>query len=43
VTGQPVEEVFRGIIPFLIPLLAVLVLVSAFPAVSLWLPRVLGF
>jgi tripartite ATP-independent transporter DctM subunit len=43
VTGQPVEEVFHGIIPFLIPLLAVLVLVSAFPAVSLWLPRVLGF
>jgi tripartite ATP-independent transporter DctM subunit len=43
VTGRPVEEVFRGIIPFLIPLLAVLVLVSAFPAVSLWLPRVLGF
>jgi tripartite ATP-independent transporter DctM subunit len=43
VTGRPVEEVFRGIVPFLIPLLAVLVLVSAFPAVSLWLPKVLGF
>jgi tripartite ATP-independent transporter DctM subunit len=43
VTGQPVEEVFRGIVPFLVPLIAVLVLVSAFPAIALWLPGVLGF
>lgn len=43
VTGRPVDVVFRGIAPFLIPLLAVLVLVSAFPAVALWLPRMLGF
>jgi tripartite ATP-independent transporter DctM subunit len=43
VTGRPVEEVFRGIIPFLVPLLAVLVLVCAFPAVALWLPGALGF
>jgi tripartite ATP-independent transporter DctM subunit len=43
VTGRPVEEVFRGVAPFLIPLVAVLVLISAFPAVSLWLPGVLGF
>jgi tripartite ATP-independent transporter DctM subunit len=43
VTGRPVEEVFRGVAPFLIPLIGVLVLISAFPAVSLWLPGVLGF
>jgi tripartite ATP-independent transporter DctM subunit len=43
VTGQPVDVVFRGIAPFLIPLVAVLVLVSVFPAISLWLPGVLGF
>lgn len=43
VTGRPVEEVFRGVAPFLIPLVGVLVLISAFPAVSLWLPGVLGF
>ncbi|MGN9913856.1 TRAP transporter large permease [Phytohabitans sp. LJ34] len=43
VTGRPVEEVFRGVVPFLIPLLAVLVLVTAFPSVALWLPRLLGF
>jgi tripartite ATP-independent transporter DctM subunit len=43
VTGRPVEEVFRGVVPFLVPLIAVLVLISAFPIVSLWLPGVLGF
>ena len=43
VTGRPVDLVFRGIAPFLVPLVAVLVLVSAFPEVALWLPRVLGF
>lgn len=43
VTGRPVDVVFRGIAPFLVPLVAVLVLISVFPAVSLWLPRVLGF
>ncbi|MEH1127101.1 TRAP transporter large permease [Micromonospora sp. CPCC 206061] len=43
VTGRPVDVVFRGVAPFLIPLVGVLVLISAFPAVSLWLPGVLGF
>ncbi len=43
VTGRPVDVVFRGIAPFLIPLIAVLILVSAFPATALWLPHVLGF
>jgi tripartite ATP-independent transporter DctM subunit len=43
VTGQPVDVVFRGIAPFLIPLIAVLILISAFPAIALWLPGVLGF
>jgi tripartite ATP-independent transporter DctM subunit len=43
VTGRPVDVVFRGVAPFLIPLVGVLVLISASPAVSLWLPGVLGF
>jgi tripartite ATP-independent transporter DctM subunit len=43
VTGRPVDVVFRGVAPFLIPLVGVLVLISVFPAVSLWLPGVLGF
>jgi tripartite ATP-independent transporter DctM subunit len=43
VTGRPVDVVFRGIAPFLVPLLAVLVLITAFPGIALWLPGVLGF
>lgn len=43
VTGRPVDVVFRGIAPFLIPLLAVLVVVTAFPDLVMWLPRTLGF
>jgi tripartite ATP-independent transporter DctM subunit len=43
VTGKPVDVVFRGIAPFLIPLVAVLVVVTAFPDLVLWLPRLLGF
>jgi tripartite ATP-independent transporter DctM subunit len=43
VTGRPVDLVFRGVAPFLIPLVAVLVLITAVPEVALWLPRVLGF
>ncbi len=43
VSGTPVDVVFRGIAPFLIPLIAVLVLITAFPSISLWLPRLLGF
>jgi tripartite ATP-independent transporter DctM subunit len=43
VTGKPVDVVFRGIAPFLIPLLAVLIVVTAFPGLVMWLPNVLGF
>jgi tripartite ATP-independent transporter DctM subunit len=43
VTGRPVDVVFRGIAPFLIPLIAVLIIVVAFPGLVLWLPHVFGF
>jgi TRAP-type C4-dicarboxylate transport system permease large subunit len=43
VTGKPVDVVFRGVAPFLIPLIAVLIIVTAFPDLVMWLPRVLGF
>ncbi len=43
VTGRPVDVVFRGIAPFLVPLLAVLIAVTAFPGLVTWLPKVLGF
>jgi len=47
VTGEisnvPIEKVFRESFPFLIVGLIVLVLVTYFPQISLFLPRILGF
>jgi TRAP-type transport system large permease protein len=37
-----VGEVFRGSLPFIVPLVAILVLIIAFPDAVLWLPEVLG-
>ncbi|OQO95189.1 C4-dicarboxylate ABC transporter permease [Saccharomonospora piscinae] len=42
VTGLPVHEVFRGTAPFLIPLFAVLLLVTFVPSVVTFLPGLLG-
>lgn len=41
VTGAPVQQVIRGTVPFLIPLLITLLLITFFPAFSLWLPSIL--
>lgn len=41
-TGVSVDEVFRGTLPFLVPLLLVLALVTFAPPVVLFLPRLLG-
>ena len=38
VTGIKVAEVFRGVAPFLVPLLIVLAVVTFVPEISLWLP-----
>ncbi|MBG86050.1 MAG: C4-dicarboxylate ABC transporter permease [Verrucomicrobiales bacterium] len=38
VTGSPVQTVTRGTVPFLIPLLITLLLITFIPAFSLWLP-----
>lgn len=43
VTGRPVDVIFRGIAPFLVPLLIVLAIVTAFPGLVMWLPHALGF
>ena len=43
VSGVPMREVIRGTLPFLVPLLATLMIVTFVPAVSLWLPNLLGF
>jgi TRAP-type transport system large permease protein len=37
-----VGEVFRGSLPFIVPLVVILVLIIAFPDAVLWLPEVLG-
>lgn len=42
VTGAPIQVVIRGTIPFLIPLLVVLVLLTFFPALSTWLPQLIS-
>jgi tripartite ATP-independent transporter DctM subunit len=41
ITGLKVEEVFRGCVPFLIPLLLCLLLITYVPQVSLFLPDLL--
>lgn len=41
VTKTPVAEVFRGVAPFLIPLLVTLVLITFIPQLALWLPGLL--
>ncbi|MCP4509835.1 MAG: TRAP transporter large permease [Fuerstiella sp.] len=42
VTGATVQQVIRGTVPFLIPLLITLLLITFFPAFSLWLPNLLA-
>lgn len=42
VTGARLPVVIRGIVPFLLPLMVTLLIVTFVPAVSLWLPRLLG-
>ncbi|RAY12734.1 TRAP transporter large permease [Actinomadura craniellae] len=42
VTRTPVHEVFRGTLPFLVPLVIVLLIVTFVPATVTFLPRLLG-
>lgn len=42
VTKHPVTTVIRGSMPFFFPMLATLTLIAVIPALSLWLPGVLG-
>ena len=41
VTRTPVAEVFRGVAPFLVPLLVTLLLITFIPQIALWLPGLL--
>jgi len=38
----PMEDVFRGVFPFVVGVLAVLALITAFPGLALWLPGRMG-
>ena len=38
----PVNQVFRGVLPFMVPLIVLLLLIILFPAIALWLPEQLG-
>lgn len=43
VSGVSMRDTILGTLPFMIPLLATLLIVTFVPAVSLWLPDLLGF
>lgn len=43
VTKAPVTEVIRGTAPFYLPMLATLLFIAVVPALSLWLPGLLGY
>lgn len=43
VTSIPVPKVIKGVLPFFIPMLATLLVITFVPALSLWLPSLLGF
>jgi C4-dicarboxylate transporter DctM subunit len=36
------KTIYRGVVPFIIADLLVLVLLTAFPDIALWLPRVMA-
>ena len=39
--GVPVETIFRGVAPFLFAIIAVVVLVTIFPQMALFLPKMM--
>ncbi|MBR1781208.1 MAG: TRAP transporter large permease [Oscillospiraceae bacterium] len=42
-TKMPVSQVFRGVVPFFIMDVVLVLLVAAFPQIILWLPRLMGY
>jgi tripartite ATP-independent transporter DctM subunit len=42
VKDVPIEEIFRGAVPFLISMIAVVVLITIFPKICLFLPSMMG-
>lgn len=43
ISGRPLHEIIREILPFLLALLVALLLITLFPGISLWLPRQFGY
>jgi C4-dicarboxylate transporter, DctM subunit len=41
-TGTPLSEIFREVPPFIVMMLLVVLLVTFFPEIALWLPRSAG-
>ena len=40
-TDTPVETIFRGVAPFLLAVIAIVVLITVFPAIALFLPKMM--
>ena len=40
-TGAPIEKIFRAILPFLVVDIIILIILVAFPQLSLWLPSMM--
>ncbi|MDF2235345.1 TRAP transporter large permease [Albimonas sp. CAU 1670] len=43
ISGQPLQAIAREALPFLLAMLAALALITFFPGLSLWLPRLFGY
>lgn len=41
-TGTPLSEIFREVPPFIVAMLGIVMLVTFFPGIALWLPRLAG-
>ena len=41
ITRMPISTVIRGVLPFFIPLILALIVVTLVPAISTWLPNIL--
>ena len=41
-TGTPLREIFREVPPFIVAMLGIVILVTFFPSIALWVPRVAG-
>jgi TRAP-type C4-dicarboxylate transport system permease large subunit len=42
-TKMPVSQVFKGVTPFFIMDVALVLIIAAFPDLILWLPKLMGY